>query len=69
MFAGLGFGFVFFVEEGEFGDEDLGGLDVGLVEDVSCGGVAEVGDEGDFDAVLDFDAVFAHLREFGAGFS
>ena len=65
--ASFGFGFVFGVEEGAFGDEDLGVDDVGMVEDGADGGVAEVGEEGDFDGVLDFDAFFAEGGDLLAG--
>ena len=38
------------------GEQDLGVLHVGMVEDRAGGGVAEEGDEGNFKAILDLDA-------------
>jgi len=64
VFADLGALAVCGVEEGALGDEDLGVLDVGVVVDSADGGVAEEGDEGDFGAVLDLDALFAEGGEF-----
>ncbi|MGO9009394.1 MAG: hypothetical protein ACLQPN_04755, partial [Bryobacteraceae bacterium] len=42
-------------------------LHFALVEDASGGGVAEISDQGDFQAVLDLDAVFAQGGNLGAG--
>lgn len=55
------------LEKGAFGEEDLGVADFGAVEDGAGGGVAEIGDQGDFGTVLDLDLLLAEGSQFLAG--
>lgn len=67
VFAGLGFGEVVGVVEGAFRQKRVAVDDVGVFEDGAFGGVAEIGDEGDFGAAGDFDALFFQVDDVGLG--
>ena len=67
VLAGLGLGLMGGVEEGDFGEQDLGVLHVGVVEAGAGGGVAEVREHRDFEAILDLDALLAEGGDLGAG--